>query len=148
LANALQDLEKKHDDYATATNNTLNNDIKGDGWISGTTLASHKSAIDEINNKLKDIESGAQVNDLESIKIQLGTPSATDNVSITNKKATITVPGSLSHLSDGNRVGSVETSINNINNAIGTKQTNHAATNGKTIYKAIEDEYNRAIGAE
>lgn len=151
-------LPKNLNDYdgtgvITSIQNTITDDVKGDGWgsdnnnIGSPTLASNKAAINAINTKLgENFESNAQVNRIETIAVATGTP--TSSATISQKQATITVPGALAHLSDGGRVGSLETGVGNINQAIGSKTTDHTATKDKTIYKAIEDEYTRATSAE
>jgi hypothetical protein len=45
-------------------------------------------------------------------------------------------------------ITNINTDITTINSTIGIKQLNHVATTDKTIFRAIEDEYDRATTAE
>lgn len=148
LQQEIDALEEKHNDYETATNNTLS-DMQGQSWSSQTskpTLMSNKNDINTINTKLATIEQGAQVNKVESITISHGAPTSGKKEPTSNTTdIALTVPNELAHLSDGSQF---KTNINNITTVIGTPSSNHSATKEKTIFKAIEDEYDRAKGAE
>lgn len=118
----------------TGINNTITNDVKGSGWGTDNkkpSLMSNLAAINTINSKLSGIEAGAEVNDINTIKVSLGTPSAaSDGLAISGKAVTVTVPSTLAHLQSGitgknaeTRVTDIETNITNITKTDGAINT-------------------------
>ena len=122
------------DQSISGINTTITNDIKGSDW--GTTgtgkpgspsLSSNKLAIDAINSKLSGIESGAQVNKVESITVTAGA-ATTGTISPTTgtKNIALNIPTTLAHLQSAiagknaeARVTDIETSITNITKSDG-----------------------------
>lgn len=154
LKQSIADLDAAYKTADTGLTNTINKIYGGSGVPASnpSTISGNASAITTINNKLKDIESGAQVNDIESIKITAGSLSTGEKTATSGtKRVDLTIPSKIEHLTDGtstvtgltNSINGVASDLSNLDGRIGYTASDKTTNSNKSFY----DVYKAAVQA-